>query len=78
MCHKDESIQFFPEKNVLYPRHKELPKAVTYSIHNLASKIGNFGLIFVHFFGFLILDGVSYSIQVIMDVVPYSKSQNLI
>ena len=42
---------------------KDWPKAVTYSIHNLASKIGNFGLKFVYFFGFLILDGVSYSIQ---------------
>ena len=42
---------------------KDWPKAVTYSIHNLVSKIGNFGLKFVHFVGFLILDGVSYRIQ---------------
>ena len=63
MCHKNVSIQFFPEKNVLYPRHKDWPKAVTYSIHNLVSKIGNFGLKFVHFYGYEIMDGVSYTIQ---------------
>ena len=33
------------------------------SIHNLVSKNGNFGSKFVHFFGHLILDGVTYSIQ---------------
>ena len=32
MCHKENTIQFFPEKNVFYPRHKEWPNRIRESI----------------------------------------------
>ena len=38
MCHKDEPIQFFPEKNVLYPHHKEWPKVGPSGVHNTKYK----------------------------------------
>ena len=54
-------LLFLADVTSLYKEYGICHKAVSYSIHNLVSKIGNFGLKFVHFFGYLILDGVSGS-----------------